>query len=254
MSKVSEIEQLLEKYYSGETSLEEEMQLHAFFEGEAVPDHLKSYKAQFDLAGALKSKTTKLDEESLFAKITEEANERVVKFQPWYKNPWVGRAAAAVLIILVSFYAGGKYGKDSEVEQMREELAQMKSIMFEQLENGSASGRLQAVNNSMEMQNPDAETIDVLIETMLFDKSMHVRTAAVEALVKFSEHNGVNTALNNALETEREPAVQIAIINALVAMKNKNNIDALEQLAERDSVLKEVRGEAFMGVFKLKEL
>ncbi|WP_422003761.1 HEAT repeat domain-containing protein [Roseivirga pacifica] len=251
MSKVSEIEQLLEKYYNGETSLEEEMQLHAFFEGEAVPDHLKSYKAQFNVAGAFKHKNSKLDEDSLFAKIEED---KVVKFQPWYKNPWVGRAAAAVLIILVSFYAGGKYGKDSEVEQMREELAQMKSIMFEQLENGSASGRLQAVNNSMEMQNPDAETINVLIETMLFDKSMHVRTAAVEALVKFSEHNGVNTALNNALETEREPAVQIAIINALVAMKNKNNINALEQLAERDSVLKEVRGEAFMGVFKLKEL
>ncbi|WP_268121872.1 HEAT repeat domain-containing protein [Roseivirga pacifica] len=252
MSKVSEIEQLLEKYYNGETSLEEEMQLHAFFEGEAVPDHLKSYKAQFNVASTLKDQTSKLDEDSLFAKIEEE--DKVVKFQPWYKNPWVGRAAAAILIIIVSFYAGGKFGKDSEVEQMREELAQMKSLMFEQLNSSSASGRLQAVNNSMEMENPDAETIDVLIQTMLFDESMHVRTAAVEALVQFGEHKGVNTALVNALDTENEPAVQIAIINALVTLKDKNNIDALEQLAERDSVLKEVRGEAFMGVFKLKEL
>lgn len=254
MSKVSEIEQLLEKYYSGETSLEEEMQLHAFFEGEAVPDHLKSYQAQFNVASTLKHQASKLDEDSLFAKIEEEEGDRMVVLKPWYRNPWLGRAAAAVLIIIVSFYAGGKFGKDSEVEQMRKELSEMKSLMFEQLNSNSASGRLQAVNNSMEMENPDTETIDALIETMLFDKSMHVRTAAVEALVKFGEHKGVNAALANALDTETEPAVQIAIINALVAMKDKSNIDALEQLAEKNTVLKEVKGQAHLGVFKLKEL
>jgi hypothetical protein len=41
------IEQLLERYWQCETSLEEEKELRAFFAGEEVPEHLLSYKDLF---------------------------------------------------------------------------------------------------------------------------------------------------------------------------------------------------------------
>jgi hypothetical protein len=42
-----EIEQLLEKYYEGETSLAEEKLLREFFHGRDVPGHLKEHRALF---------------------------------------------------------------------------------------------------------------------------------------------------------------------------------------------------------------
>ena len=41
------IGQLLERYWQCETSLEEEAQLRAFFNGSAVPEHLLRYKDLF---------------------------------------------------------------------------------------------------------------------------------------------------------------------------------------------------------------
>jgi len=41
------IEQLLERYWQCETSLEEEAQLRAFFNGSDVPEHLLRYKDLF---------------------------------------------------------------------------------------------------------------------------------------------------------------------------------------------------------------
>lgn len=41
------IEELLEKYFEGDTSAKEEQQLRAFFAGKAVPEELTPYKALF---------------------------------------------------------------------------------------------------------------------------------------------------------------------------------------------------------------
>ena len=43
------IEQLLERYWACETSLQEEQILRTFFQQEDVPVHLKAYKAVFDV-------------------------------------------------------------------------------------------------------------------------------------------------------------------------------------------------------------
>lgn len=42
-----QIEQLLDRYWQCETSLEEESQLRTFFNGKDIPDHLRRYKHLF---------------------------------------------------------------------------------------------------------------------------------------------------------------------------------------------------------------
>lgn len=54
------IEQLLERYWEGQTSLQEEAILHMFFEQEEVPVHLRRYKSLFE--GLAQQAKIRLDE------------------------------------------------------------------------------------------------------------------------------------------------------------------------------------------------
>ena len=81
-----------------------------------------------------------------------------------------------------------------------------------------------------------------------------MRIKAVEALAKMGKQPGSVQALTGALLEENEPAAQIAIIEALVALQEKSAIESLEKLTEQDQVLKEVRDEAYIGIFKLKDM
>lgn len=247
------IEELLEKYYNGEASLEEETQLQDFFQGEEIPDHLKSHQAEFDFLKGLKQTASDLSKDALFAKLDLKEEAPVIQVN-WWQNQWLGRVAAGLILVVVGYLAAQLVQSNSELKGMKEELGQMKEMMLEQLESSSASGRLQAVSNSMNMTSADDETVAALIETMHFDKNMHVRSKAVEALVYFGSHTAVNKALSQALSAEVEPAVQMTIISALVELKGSGAIQVLEELTENEDVLNDVRDEARFGILKLKEL
>lgn len=246
---MKDIKQIIEKFYNGETSLEEEVQLQDFFQGEDVPDHLKAEQAYFQMKNTLGHQGSTLSEDDLFAKLPEKPAAKMITL-----NPWISRVAAAAILILVGYGAAQLSSNNDEMDAMKSEMARMKAMMLQQLESSSASGRLQAVNYSFQMSEVDQETIDALVETMLFDKNMHVRTKAVEALVNYGDKPSVPTALAKALTTEEQPAVQISIIAALVKIKDKAAIEDLEKLTEKEDVLQDVRDEAQMSIFKLKEL
>ncbi len=63
------IEQLLERYWQGETNLDEEQILRSFFCQEEVPDHLREYAEFFAYARDAKSERVSEDFDSRFADI-----------------------------------------------------------------------------------------------------------------------------------------------------------------------------------------
>ncbi|OEK00362.1 hypothetical protein BFP97_02020 [Roseivirga sp. 4D4] len=255
MKEYKDIENLIEKFYNGETSLEDEKQLHVFFQGESIPDHLKSYQDQFRMSEVVSDMTSKFSSDDLFAKLDQqEAEETKVVEMKSYSFSWVYKVAAAVALVLVGFWVGNQINSNNDMSQMQAQLEEMKDIMFAQMEGSSASGRLQAVNNSMNLEEADDETVDVLIALLKNDESMHVRTKTVEALTKFGSNKKVSKAFSNALLNETEPAVQIALIEGLVNLKEEGATQTLEQITKDQSVLKEVQEEAHLGIFKLKEL
>lgn len=65
------IKQLLDKYFEGESSLEEEQLLRNYFQNREVPDHLKSYRDQFGYTSEF-SKTEPGKELNLLGKINFE--------------------------------------------------------------------------------------------------------------------------------------------------------------------------------------
>ena len=259
MSSNEDIETLIEKFYLGETSLAEEKQLQTFFQGEDIPSHLKSYQAQFQfLHVSSKIKWEAFSEEKLFGKLesppSEKKTPKTVRMLFGENQVWLYRTAAAVALILVGYFVGNSFKSNNEVSELRAELKQVKSLMMGQFESGSASGRLQAVNSSFEFSEADDQILEALIVRANEDQNANVRLKAIEALARFGNQTLVKTALVNALGKEKEPTVQISLINTLVALKEKDAINSMQGLLDNDETLAFVKDEAHLGIFKLKSL
>ena len=260
MSLDKNIEKLLEKYFNGDTSLEEEQQLQTFFQGEDIPVNLKPYQNQFrNLKASADTKWDSFSEDKLFGKLEaklekEQTETKVVSMQSNFSMTWVYRIAAAVALIFVGYYVGNGFRSDNGVDELRQEMQQMKAMMFDQLGSSSASGRLQAVNNTFGFVEADDEILDALILRMTDDKNVNVRLKAVESLARFNKDKKVRSALVDALSTVEEPAVQIALISVLVEFREKSAIENFEKIIYGNENLKEVRDEARLGIFKLRDL
>jgi hypothetical protein len=74
------IDQLLENYFEGQTTVQEEKELQRFFQQNNLPEKYRAEKAMFDYFVAEKSKK--------------------VKKVPFYRTLWVQTAATAAVIIL----------------------------------------------------------------------------------------------------------------------------------------------------------
>ncbi len=251
--------ELIEKYFNGETSLEEEKQLQSFFQREDIPIEFKEYQLQFkDIQNRQNIRWEDFSEDKLFGKLEEnlDQEEQDVKVVSINRSTltWIYRIAAAVALILVGYLAGNNLKSDDGLDEVRKELQQMKAMMFDNLGSNSASGRLQAVNNSFDIDAPDDEILDALIQRMYDDKNTNVRLKAIESLARFGDNIKVKNSLVDALGSIEEPAIQISLIHVLVELKEKSAIENLEKITEGSDVLKEVKAEAHLGIFKLKDL
>lgn len=88
------IERLLDKYFEGETTAEEERRLRAFFASEEVPEHLAVYKPFFGYFDEeIAKKDTGKEEEATQISLVLPPQKRKL----WY---WMAGAAACMLILL----------------------------------------------------------------------------------------------------------------------------------------------------------
>ncbi|WP_332369442.1 hypothetical protein [Spirosoma telluris] len=97
-----DIEQLLEKYYEGETSLQEEKQLRQFFQQENIPQHLQSHAAQFRYFASARTQHPSIAfTNQLATKLSAPEPGRVISLTTWSL-----RLAASVALLILGFYAG----------------------------------------------------------------------------------------------------------------------------------------------------
>jgi hypothetical protein len=112
--KIQYIEELVEKYYDAETTLEEEEELRDFFTNEEVPTHLLYEKAQFSYYRK---------EESVIKEIVFEApKEQKIKIGRSKLFNFLNYAAAAVIMISAGWFSNDKY-QDHLKEQHEIEIA-----------------------------------------------------------------------------------------------------------------------------------
>ena len=249
--KWDKLEQLLQKYYNGETSVEEENDLKTFFkETPLLPDYLKPHAAQFKYyTQQQETEIDKfLDEDWLFEKIQNpEAKSASTKRTLW-EQYW--HVAASVVLLIVAFWAGNRFSERltsesaPEMAAIHQELKEMKQILAVST---SASERIRVVSQDFTSVENE-EVVQLLIKTLNQDPNVNVRLAACEALYQFRDDPKVRVAFMQALLKQTDPLVQITLIDILVGIKEKKAIEGLKQLTEKENLLPAVKQKAQQGL------
>ncbi|WP_234736618.1 HEAT repeat domain-containing protein [Tellurirhabdus bombi] len=252
-----DIEKLLEKYYEGETTVDEEKQLRTFFQQEVIPSHLQSHAAQFQYFASAQAEQPSTQ--------TAEWLDQTAKPQTQIRRltSWGLRLAASLILIAGGFMGGLLYNRqpvdqlafssENDVREITPEYAMKKALRFEEAATTSASERIQAVNQSYELNEANQEITQLLINTLNFDDNLNVRLAACQALLRFENEPGVREALIQSLKIQTDPNVQITLIEALVAMKEKRAVDEMQRLVQNQQVLEVVRLKAEEGLNHLSD-
>jgi hypothetical protein len=150
---------------------------------------------------------------------------------------------------LVTGQAGG--GKE-QVSQLRTELEQMKSLVtLSLLEQQSASERLRGVTWGTRLDEADRKVLRALVSTMNSDPSVNVRLAAVDALQQYAGDEEVRDGLVRSLSTQDSPLVQIALIDAMVHLREQRSVAVLRHLAGDKRFNQAVRERARWGLEQL---
>jgi len=171
-------------------------------------------------------------------------------------TPVIYRVAAAVALVMLGLAGGYWINKNNQHEQelaaLRKEMAETKQLMLAMLTNDqSASQRMQGVNVALTISKADDEVVNALAKAMTSDSNTNVRLAALDALGKFVNEPHVRKILVNSLTTQNDPVVQIALIQMLVRMKEKNVVNELEKIIEDEKNIQAVKDEAHTGIIKL---
>jgi hypothetical protein len=95
------IEQLLEKYWMAETSLEEEQQLRAFFQSNEIPESMKATAEMFRFFDAEKNKSlTENFEPAVTKQLRKRQGGKVISMS--FTN--IARIAAGILVVVAATY------------------------------------------------------------------------------------------------------------------------------------------------------
>ena len=146
------------------------------------------------------------------------------------------RVAAVLALMLGSYWFGSYTTKNdyllslAELEVQKQELKTIAALSL--FESESASKRIQAVAFSTELENPDYEILNALIDEMLYDKLVYVRLASARALEQFSENTIVKDAFIAALKTEENATMQIELIEILSHLKERRAIPKMKELLQ----------------------
>ncbi len=174
--------------------------------------------------------------ESFERMLADEKQQQLVKEPVRIGFSWktVLRVAAVLLLIAGSYWVGtyrsGKFS-DTRISQMENQLQELKAEMtLALLNNPSASKRIQAVNYSEELQTPDKKILQAIITRLHSDENVNVRMAAAEALWKFKQEELVKQALIRSLEIEKNPDVQILVIQFLTEAQEKRAVQPMKKL------------------------
>lgn len=172
--------------------------------------------------------------------------------KPWPRRP-IFQLAAVMIFLIMAFTIG--YFVQLQNQNAREiaRLHQENQLFRQQLtvsllNQSSPSQRLKGLMWSTQLENPADETLDALLNTLNHDPNVNVRLTAVDALYLFSDHPKVKQGLIQSLQKQTSPMVQIALIDLLVDMREKQSIKSLKQLLEKNKLNPEVKERAQLSL------
>lgn len=170
--------------------------------------------------------------------------------------PTFYRIAAGIIMLMIvgitAYWVRKDMQNQERLAEMERELEESKQMMRKLLDNEySASQRMQGVSVAYEINMADEEIVGILVKTLNSDPNTNVRLAALDALSKFTSEEKVRKSLIESLSTQKDPVIQIALIQLMVKMKEKTVIRQLEKMTKDSKTMKAVKDEAYSGIFRL---
>ncbi len=160
--------------------------------------------------------------------------------------------ALVILSVSIGYQVNKNYRQEQELTKLKMEMDATKQMMMALLDNQqSASQRMVGATVAYKMASMDDEIVNALARSMNEDANTNVRLASLDALSKFYQEPGVQKVLIQSLSIQKDPVVQIALIQLLVQMKEKSVVKDLEKIADDPEMLKAVKDEAYNGILKL---
>lgn len=173
----------------------------------------------------------------------------------WPREPVYQFSFAMAFLIagLVTGHLAATRGRGGlELERLREEVQSTRQLAtLSLLRQQSASERLKGVDWSYRVQ-PDPEVMQALLRAVNDDPNVNVRLAAVDALHQAAGDARVRSSLIESLPKQNSPMVQIALIDLMVDMREKQSAGALKRLLNDKSLNEAVRQRAEWGLGRLQ--
>ena len=167
------------------------------------------------------------------------------------------RIAASIILIAGGVLIGTQLmrpqpvNNSSEIAGLKTEVKEIKeALMFNLLNDESATERIKAVNYAEQLDNgnPDLKIINALFNTMNRDKNVNVRLAALYSIAKFTTSQIVRDSLVASLRQQTEPIMQIVLINILTEKKESRAIGPIRELLSDKKTMKPVKDIARKGL------
>jgi hypothetical protein len=180
------------------------------------------------------------------------ASAEMLPVRRWWRNPARQIAAAAALLTVglgIGYGVRGSTQPPAEVSQLREEVANMRQLVaLSLMQQQSAGDRLRGVSWSYQVEPSDTEVLNALVTAVNHDPNVNVRLAAVDALRPFTgspaTHVAARNAVVQALPKETAPIVQVALIDFLAELKERNAAPELRRLVSDPDIDSGVRKRA----------
>jgi hypothetical protein len=184
----------------------------------------------------------------------------------WQRHVLQGLAAAALLVIGIgighyvlprggSAFDGaraGETGSLSEISAMRSEMHDLREMVsLSLMQQQSASERLKGVSWIGQIDRPSNELAVALLDTLMHDPNVNVRLATVDALERFASEESVRRAAVAAMDRQTSPFVQIALIDFMVKVKDRESVATLRRLSQDPAVNDAVRMRAVSALQQL---
>jgi flagellar motility protein MotE (MotC chaperone) len=188
---------------------------------------------------------------------------------------WVLSPLAACALLFVGYTLGQRAvpppapspvaAKDDstqrELQAVREQLAQQRtqldnmtklvSISILQQQQSPANERLREVLAAAKSPNPTNKTLEDLVVALTIDPIANVRLRAIEALFPHAEREIVRAGVLAALPRERNPLVQLELIDFIATAQDRAAAPVLETLTADESLELAVREAAKLALAQL---
>lgn len=157
--------------------------------------------------------------------------------------------AAAAMVLALGGFSLGSWVKGDGQAQGQARIDEVLSVRGQKadlamLRSPAVGERLVGVSLLVQKGSRDPSIANALLGLLEKDPNVQVRLAAVESLYLFDRQPEVRTRLIEALEHQTSPLVQMALVDLLVALREKRANEALHRLIQDESIPPQVRERA----------